>query len=61
MASFRWDPTRPPSVDNVVMLTSEEADAHDKVEDLGQLRREEPEFVHWVESIVDLARRQYFY
>ena len=60
-AVLRWDPRRPPSVDNVVMLTSEEADQHDQVEYLEQIREEEPAFVTWVESIIDLARRQYFY
>ena len=57
----RWDCARPPTVDNVVMLTFEEADRHDEVGDHGQLRVAEPQFARWVDAILDLARRQYFY
>jgi hypothetical protein len=48
--------------DNIiqVLLTYEEADKHDESE-LSTLQEQEPIFVHWVEQILDHARRQYFY
>jgi len=57
----RWDRSKPPGVDNCVMLTHDEADRHDQEVGMQRLRLEEPRFYQWVESILDMARRQYFY
>lgn len=48
LALTRWDAARGAQVDNLVLLSHDEADAHD-VADLARLRGEEPEFVRWVE------------
>ncbi|GAX86113.1 hypothetical protein CEUSTIGMA_g13526.t1 [Chlamydomonas eustigma] len=60
MTLTRWDKRKSPTVDNVVLLTCEEADKHDETE-LSTLQQQEPLFVNWVQKILDHARRQYFY
>lgn len=54
----RWDRRKPATVDNLVLLTLGEADAHDKA-DLEALRREEPSFVGFVEGVLARARFEY--
>jgi hypothetical protein len=56
----RWDRSKPPTVDNLVLLTSDEAEAHDAV-GLEQLRQQEPEFVLRVEQLLDHVRAQVLY
>lgn len=56
----RWDRSKPPTVDNLVLLTSEEADAHDAV-GLVQLQQQEPDFVSQVEKLLDHVRAQVLY
>lgn len=59
----RWDPSRGAVVDNLVLLTKEEADAHDA--EVGQpggfeaLKEREPEFVAKVERKLARARRDF--
>lgn len=43
-----------------VLLTHEEANEHDQT-NLEELKKKEPQFVAWVESVLDHARRQYLY
>lgn len=47
----RWDRSQSATVDNLVLLTAEEADEHDATT-LEHLRGEEPEFVASVEAIL---------
>ena len=54
----RWDATRAATVDNLVLLTLAEADAH-QATTLEALRREEPEFVAFVESQLTRVRFEY--
>jgi hypothetical protein len=54
----RWDVSRPATVDNLVLLTMTEADAH-QATTLEALRREEPEFVAYVESQLARVRFEY--
>ena len=54
----RWDRSKPATVDNLVLLTQEEADAHEQA-DLEQLRRDEPQFVAFVEGVLARARFEY--
>ncbi|KAG2455067.1 hypothetical protein HYH02_000892 [Chlamydomonas schloesseri] len=66
----RWDASRPATADNLVLLTSAEADAHDDLAAapggaaggaLATLRAAEPEYVSRVEAILDRVRRELFY
>lgn len=61
----RWDPSRDATLDNLVLLTMEEAEAHDAAvaspTGLKDLKRNEPEFVQYVEKILDRARREFAY
>ena len=63
MVMTRWDPSRGAVVDNLVLLTREEADAHDnQVGQLGgfdSLKINEPEFVAKVERKLARARRDF--
>lgn len=56
----RWDRSKPPTVDNLVLLTSEEADVHDAT-GLEQLQQQEPEFVAQVERLLDHVRAHICY
>lgn len=56
----RWDGSKPPTVDNLVLLTSDEAEVHDAA-GLEQLRQQEPEFVSRVEQLLDHVRAQVLY
>eukprot|EP00882_Tetradesmus_deserticola_P020168 GHRQ01021739.1.p1 GENE.GHRQ01021739.1~~GHRQ01021739.1.p1 ORF type:complete len:198 (+),score=47.22 GHRQ01021739.1:569-1162(+) len=56
----RWDSGKPPTVDNLVLLTAEEAAAHD-MQDLQELARDEPAFVQAVERLLDAVRAQVMY
>lgn len=56
----RWDSAKPPTVDNLVLLTAEEADAHD-LQDLQELRRDEPALALRVERLLDAVRAQVMY
>lgn len=69
----RWNPARPACLDNLVLLTSDEADAHDAEmeaaggvaesggtrQGLDGLRAREPEFVALVESRFNRVRRDF--
>lgn len=55
----RWDANKPATVDNLVLLTYEEADAHEAISSLDELRGKEAEFVAKVEAILDKAKREY--
>lgn len=55
----RWDRRKPATVDNLVLLTTDEADAHEAVDDLEALRRREPEFCAFVERTLARARFDY--
>lgn len=58
----RWDRRKPPTVDNLVLLTDEEAEAHDTLPDgLEALQQQEPEFVARVEQLLDHVRAQVCY
>lgn len=54
----RWDRARAATVDNLVLLTQREADAHEQA-DLSELRRSEPEFCAFVEHMLARARFEY--
>lgn len=55
----RWDAAAPATVDNLVLLTQQEADLHDQTT-LDQLRQQEPAFVARVEGLIDRVRREVF-
>lgn len=56
----RWDRSKPPTLDNLVLLSSEEAEQHDAT-GLQQLQQQEPEFVAKVERLLDQVRAQICY
>lgn len=56
----RWDRSKPPTLDNLVLLSSEEAEQHDAT-GLQQLQQQEPEFVAKVERLLDQVRTQICY
>lgn len=60
LALTRWDAAKPATVDNLVLLTYEEADAHEATT-LEALRAAEPGFVARVERVLGKARREYGY
>ncbi|MEW5309298.1 MAG: hypothetical protein WDW38_001193 [Sanguina aurantia] len=51
----RWDATQPPTIHNLILLTTQEADEHDNTT-LEALRESEPAFVERVEKIMQRAR-----
>jgi hypothetical protein len=54
-----WDASRPATVDNLVLLTQKEADAHDELQGgLEALRAAEPELVAKVERVLGRVRRE---
>ena len=59
----RWDPSRPATLDNLILLTTDECDAHDaKCAEPGgfeKLCAEEPDFVRFVESKFIRVRYDY--
>jgi len=59
----RWDPSRPATLDNLILLTTDECDAHDaKCAEPGgfeKLCAEEPDFVRFVESKFVRVRYDY--
>jgi hypothetical protein len=56
----RWDAARPATADNLVLLTADEAAAHDAA-GLARLRTQEPAFVSKVERLLDHVRAQLCY
>uniref|UniRef100_A0A061RMZ7 Nad-binding rossmann-fold superfamily protein isoform 1 n=1 Tax=Tetraselmis sp. GSL018 TaxID=582737 RepID=A0A061RMZ7_9CHLO len=54
----RWDSRRPATVDNLVLLTREEADTHDST-DLETIRSAEPEFYRDVSLSLQRARHDF--
>lgn len=56
----RWDRIKPPTVDNLVLLSAEEAEQHD-ARSLEQLKQSEPELVEKVERLIDMVRAQVLY
>lgn len=55
---MRWDRRRPATVDNLVLLTLQEADAHEQA-DLAALQRTEPALCAFVEGMLARARFEY--
>lgn len=58
LALTRWDAGRPASPGNLVLLTQEEADAHDALA-LQSLRAREPAFCVRVEAVLGRVRAQF--
>jgi hypothetical protein len=56
----RWDRSKAATADNLVLLTAEEANAHDAAS-LQQLQQQEPAFVAHVEQLLDHVRAQMCY
>lgn len=56
----RWDSSRPPTVDNLVLLSQEEAEEHDKL-GLQHWQHHDPELVARVERLLDVVRQQICY
>eukprot|EP00879_Flechtneria_rotunda_P013431 GHRR01014024.1.p2 GENE.GHRR01014024.1~~GHRR01014024.1.p2 ORF type:complete len:121 (-),score=26.60 GHRR01014024.1:135-497(-) len=56
----RWDASKLPTVDNLVLLTAEEAEQHDRTSP-AQLQLEDPLFVQKVEGLLDQVRAQLLY
>ena len=65
LALTRWDPARPGAVDNLVLLTRAEADAHDAEASaaggLDALRAREPALAARVEAVLARARREFLH
>ncbi|GIL46180.1 hypothetical protein Vafri_3235 [Volvox africanus] len=57
----RWDAAKPCTADNLVLLTSPEADAHDILPSLDVLRASEPNLVARVEAVLERVRRELFF
>ncbi|EFJ40312.1 hypothetical protein VOLCADRAFT_84545 [Volvox carteri f. nagariensis] len=57
----RWDPNKPCTADNLVLLAGPEADSHDALPSLDVLRSSEPELVARVEAILDRVKRELFF
>jgi hypothetical protein len=55
----RWDRERAAEVDNLVLLTRDEADTHDQVLSLQALAAAEPAFCAKVERLLRRARREH--
>lgn len=56
----RWDASRPACVDNLVLFTFDEADAHDAMpEGVGGVRTAEPQFARMVDATLARARRDH--
>lgn len=53
-SSDRWDRDKPPHPNNLILLTSDEAEEHDQ-NNLQALTQKEPEFVTYVRNILDLV------
>jgi hypothetical protein len=54
----RWDSSKPATVDNLLLLTFEEADAHDAT-DLQALQQQEPELYRFVDTTLQRVRVEY--
>ncbi|KAG2483870.1 hypothetical protein HYH03_017267 [Edaphochlamys debaryana] len=63
----RWDATRPATADNLVLLSTAQADQHDELTTekgaaaIEALRASEPALVARVEAVLDRVRRELFY
>ena len=57
----RWDASRPATVDNLVLLSMLEADAHDAhdASDLQALQEREPQLFNFVEAMLRRVRLEY--
>lgn len=53
----RWDKGKAPTVDNLVLLTAEEAEEHDAT-DLQQLTQQDPTFVERMGKLLDIVHAQ---
>ena len=60
--SCRWDAAKPADVDNLVLLSFVEAEAHEAeaAGDVAALHRREPKFATFVEAKLDRARREFY-
>jgi tRNA threonylcarbamoyladenosine dehydratase len=56
--AHRWDASQPATVDNLLLLTFEEADAHDATT-LQALQQQEPELYRFVDSTLRRVRVEY--
>lgn len=57
----RWDSRKAATIDNLVLLTHAEADEHDQLESLEQLRQQEPEMCARVEAVLARARQDFLW
>lgn len=57
----RWDVARPAEIDNLVLLTFEEAEVHEGEPDLEHVKQSRPAFVAFVEAKLDRVRREFMH
>ncbi|PRW51003.1 NAD(P)-binding Rossmann-fold superfamily isoform 1 [Chlorella sorokiniana] len=57
----RWDPAKPATIDNLVLLTHAEADDHDQLQNLDDVRQQEPELCARVEATLARAKRDFWW
>jgi molybdopterin/thiamine biosynthesis adenylyltransferase len=55
----RWDAEKPATVDNLVLLTFDEADAHDAAPDVAAVRAAEPDWARRVDAAMARAARDH--
>jgi hypothetical protein len=55
----RWDAAKPAAVDNLVLLTFDEAEAHDEAESLDAVRAAQPAWAERVEAALRRASREH--
>ncbi|GAQ80166.1 NAD(P)-binding Rossmann-fold superfamily protein [Klebsormidium nitens] len=60
MCLTRWDASKPPTIDNLIMLTFEEAEAHE-ARTLADIASSEPQFYAMVTAVLQRARRDLAY
>jgi hypothetical protein len=56
--SYRWDHSRPPSIDNLVLLTFDEAEEHEATT-LEEIAAKEPEFFALVTTVLHRAATEF--
>lgn len=62
LALTRWDRAKPATIDNLILLTQEEADEHDRLGGVNEaLRNTEWDFCSRVESVLERAKEEFKY
>ena len=65
LALTRWNPSKPPTIDNLILLTKEEANAHDKQVTMPNgfemLLNTEPKFAQYVTAVLSRAKNEFSY